>query len=131
MVAIEFWLITLSIIGLVISAYITISRARNKKVICPINSRSCNAVLDSKWSNILGIRNEILGVIYYVAIIVGVMLITNGYSALTIVMKAATTISALYSIILMLIQTRLLKEFCFYCFLTAIINIAIFILLVK
>lgn len=125
------WLIVLSIIGLGITSYIAISHARNKKVVCPINTNSCNAVLDSEWSTILGIKNEILGLVYYLALIIGVFLVNNGYSAMLNILKGATTISALYSIFLMLIQTRILKEFCFYCFCTAIINIAIFIILIR
>ncbi len=128
---IDIWIILLGSIGLLISGYIAITHARNKKVICPINSTSCNAVLDSEWSNMLGIKNEIFGILYYLSIIVGVLLINQGYSYLLIVMKATATLSALYSVFLLLIQVRIIKEFCFYCLCTTIINIGIFVLLVK
>ncbi len=128
---ISLWIILLSIIGLVISGYIAISHVRNKKVVCPINSRSCNAVLDSDWSNILGLRNELIGLAYYLSIIIGLILINNGYSTISSILRIAATVSTLYSVFLMMIQVRILKEFCFYCFCTTIVNIALFILLVQ
>ncbi len=128
---IDLWLIFLSVIGLIITSYISIAHARNKKVVCPINSSSCNVVLDSEWSNILGIKNEFLGLVYYISIIVGVILINQGYFAILNIIKAATTISTLYSIFLVIVQARIIKEFCFYCICTTIINVAIFMLLIR
>ncbi|MGV8142028.1 MAG: vitamin K epoxide reductase family protein [Candidatus Pacearchaeota archaeon] len=127
----DLWIILLSVIGLVITGYIAITHLRHKKVSCPINSRSCNEVLDSEWSTILGIKNEFLGLVYYLAIIVGVVLVNQGHFAIIGIIKVAATISTLYSVFLMMVQVRIIKGFCFYCFCTAIINIAIFILLIR
>ena len=127
----DIWLIILSVVGLLITAYLAISHLAGKKVVCPINSRSCNAVLDSKWSSIFGIKNEIIGLIYYAAIIIGVILINKGYPVVLTTIKVVSALSALFSTFLMLVQVRILREFCFYCFCTTIVNIAIFILLVR
>ena len=58
-------LILLSFLGLVNAVYLTYKHYFTAKpLVCPIN-HDCNAVLNSRWSNILGIRNEILGVLFY------------------------------------------------------------------
>ncbi len=129
--ATEIWLILFAILGILISGYITISKIKNKRVVCLIDSESCNEVLESEWSNILNIRNEITGLIYYITLIIGVIIISSGYSPIINIIKVTSTIATLYSVFLMMVQTIILKKFCSYCFLAGIINIAIFILLVR
>ncbi len=129
--ATKIWLILFAIIGILIYIYLTRSRIKNKRVICLIDSESCNEVLESKWSNILGIRNEIIGLGYYIILIVGIFVISSGYSPIMNIIKITSTIATLYSVFLMMVQIIILKKFCSYCFLAGIINIAIFILLVR
>ncbi|MSS74169.1 vitamin K epoxide reductase family protein [Candidatus Pacearchaeota archaeon] len=127
----ELWLILLSVFGLLISSYIALTRLKNKRVVCPINSISCNNVLESKWSSTLGIKNDILGWIYYISIIIGIILVNQGYFAIEKIIIGASVISAFYSLFLILIQISIIKEFCFYCILTSITNIGIFALLIQ
>lgn len=124
----EVWIIVLAIIGILITGYITISHAKNKKVVCPINSRSCNAVLDSEWSSILGVKNEVLGLLYYISMLIGLWL-SQSLPAIFTVMKGAAIMAALYSLFLIGVQAKSLKEFCFYCLLTALINIVLALML--
>ena len=125
----EVWVIILAIIGLIITGYIAIAHARNKKVVCPITKGDCNVVLDSEWSTILGIKNEILGLVYYIALLIGLIVIKNYPSAL-LAMKGAAIVSLLYSVFLITIQTKVLKQFCFYCLLTALVNMGLFLTIV-
>lgn len=124
-------LISLSVIGLLISGYISLAYLKNKKVVCPINSESCNSVLESDWSNLLGVKNEFIGIAYYLFLIVGTILINSGYTSLIIIAKTASTLSVLFSVFLVMVQARILKQFCSWCILSAIINVVIFILLVR
>ena len=121
-------IIILCLIGLVITIYITITHARKKKVVCPIDSKSCNIVLDSKWSKMLGIKNEVIGLLFYIAILLGLWLTNHGYS-LGNALFAASVLSAVYSVFLGLIQAKIIKKFCFYCLCIAIINIWLFLAL--
>jgi len=122
-------IIILSILGLVITSYISIAHIIKKKVICPINSKSCNIVLDSKYSKTLGIKNEIIGLFYYVAIIIAIFIIPS--AGIILSAKIASTIGGLYSIILFGIQTKVLKNYCSWCITTTIINILLFVLIVR
>lgn len=108
-------------IGIAITVYITIAHLLNKKVICPINSESCNIVLDSKYSKTLGIKNEIFGLIYYIAILLVIFMFNS--KNILLVTKLISIIASGYSIILIGIQTRVLKNYCSWCITTAIINV--------
>ena len=122
-------IISLTVIGILITSYIMYSHANNKKVICPSFSKSCNIVLDSKWSKIFGVKNEIFGFLYYLFIftITGLAVSTPKIILAT---KGIVSIAAIYSIFLIYIQSKRLHHFCFYCVCTAIINILLFILIV-
>lgn len=127
----DIWITILASFGILITGYIAICRAKNKRIVCPINSESCNEVIESEWSSLLGIRNEIIGLIYYILLISGVVLTNSGYFSTITIIKVASTIATLCSIFLVMVQTRIIKKFCSYCFLTAVINTIIFMLLVK
>ncbi len=129
--ATEIWLIILAVIGILISGYISSSRIKNKRVVCLIDSESCNEVLESEWSSPLGVRNEVIGLGYYITLIIGIVIISSGYSSIMNIIKVTSTIATLYSVFFMMVQTIILKKFCSYCFLAGIINITIFILLVR
>lgn len=126
----EVWIIGLAILGILISGYIAYSHKQNKKVICPINGEGCNEVLNSKWSTMLGIKNEKLGILYYLFAIISAFIMLKGY-AIGFILVLAATGAMLFSLFLTVIQIKVLKKFCFYCICTAIINIALFVLLIK
>lgn len=109
------------LIGIAITSYIFIAHLFNKKVICPINSKSCNIVLDSKYSRTLGIKNEIIGLAYYIAILIVVF--TNPAQNLLLATKLVSILASAYSIVLIGIQTRVLNNYCSWCITTAVINV--------
>ena len=119
-------ILILSILGILITSYISIAHLLNKKVICPVNSKSCNVVLDSKYSKTLGIKNEIIGLVYYLIILLSIFV---AFPLLLI--KVASSLAALYSTVLLGIQIKVLKNYCSWCITTAIINIILFLLILN
>ena len=121
-------IISLTVIGILITSYIMYSHANNKKVICPSFSKNCNIVLDSKWSKIFGVKNEIFGFLYYLFIftITGLAVSTPKIILAT---KGIVSIAAIYSIFLIYIQSKKLGHFCFYCICTAIVNLLLFFMI--
>jgi uncharacterized membrane protein len=117
----ETFILIFCLIGIAITSYIAIAHALNKKVICPINSESCNIVLDSKYSRTLGIKNEIIGLLYYIAILI--IVFNNNSQTVLFVTKVVSTLGSLYSIVLIGIQTRILNNYCSWCLTTATINV--------
>ena len=115
----------LAIIGVIITSYISISHILKRNVVCPISSKSCNVVLNSKYSKTFVIKNEFIGLVYYIFIILTVFLpYLNNF---IILIKIISGLAALYSIILFTIQIKIIKNYCFWCIFTAIINVGIFI----
>ena len=103
---------------------------RNKKsaqepFICPLG-HDCSVVTQSSWSNFLGIRNEILGMIFYLLMFVG-SIFWFGFSSsvplLSWLITAGLAVGVLFSIFLLGIQVFVLKNYCFYCLLSFLITL--------
>ena len=115
----------LSFLGLVDSAYLIFKRYKKEPLVCPI-THNCDIVTESKWSKIFRVHNDILGAIFYLTMMVGVILFLS-YPSIKIYLSISSGLALLFSIFLMFIQTYKIKNFCFYCILSAIINFLIFI----
>ncbi|MBM3232125.1 vitamin K epoxide reductase family protein [Candidatus Pacearchaeota archaeon] len=121
-------ILILCAIGIAITSYIAIAHALKKKVICPVNSKSCNVVLDSKYSRTFGVKNEIIGLVYYIAVLY--IIFTNQSGSILLVTKLISILASAVSIILIGIQTRVLNNYCSWCITTAIINVFISTLII-
>ncbi len=119
-------LLILGIIGLAIAGYLVYSRNRYHSVkVCPTGG-GWNTVLNSKYSKTFGMRNDILGMIYYTIIIIEFFLLTALMTNLIIHFKIITSLALLFSIYLFYIQAAVLKQYCFYCVSAGIVNVFIF-----
>lgn len=127
------WILLLSVGGFVVSFHIYHKKRKEEPLTCIIGE-DCEKVVRSKYSSLLlGIPNEVLGMLYYgvVTLLAAALL----YGASTIFSFSLATVlyilacaAVLFSLILTLIQIFLLKEYCEYCLLSAAISLAIFIL---
>lgn len=121
-------LIILGILGIFDSGYLILKRILKKPLTCPIN-RNCEEVLDSKWNKLFFIKNDVLGLIYYViTIIFGLYLIFISESFLVLA-KIISGLALLTSIFLIFIQFKVLKQYCFYCLVSSVINLFIFLII--
>ncbi len=119
-------LLALAVLGMADSGYLVWKHQIKKQaLVCPLNS-DCNAVTDSKWGRILGVRNDILGFFYYIAIFVLGIFIFSGYEYSLYLLTAAFLAFA-FSAFLLYIQKYVIKSYCFYCIMSAVINLLIFI----
>ncbi|OGY92861.1 MAG: hypothetical protein A3H70_02895 [Candidatus Komeilibacteria bacterium RIFCSPLOWO2_02_FULL_48_11] len=114
-------LFTLSAIGISETVYLVRKRIASEKPICPIGG-GCVTVLASKYSKMLLIPNDVLGLLSYVTVSfiaaflvigVGPMFVWN--SALKILVAAAS----LMSIFLTYLQWRVIRAWCFWCLMSA------------
>lgn len=117
-------IIFLGFLGFIISFYIYVKKDSDDKLL----GRS---VIGSKYGKILGIPNEILGMIYYgTVILIYVLSQTFPIFQLQYVVQVVFIIigvAFLLSIYLTVVQIFILKDFCAWCLISAIINILIFI----
>ncbi len=125
------WVLPLAISGFAVSWYIYYKKKRNEKLVCIIGE-DCDKVVRSKYGSLLGVSNEVLGMGYYglVAVLSGIILTGTGtilsfplFTFLLIIGGGA----ALFSIVLLFIQSFILEELCEYCIVSAAASIIIFV----
>lgn len=125
-------LITLNaFFGLAIAFYIHHKKRTNTHLACPLRAR-CENVVHSKYSKFLGMPVELLGVAYYlVSIIIHVIFIATPYFSVPIVYLVSFLLASgalLFSMYLTFIQIVTLREWCSWCFMSAMMSLNIFIL---
>ena len=121
--------IVLSLAGFLNAGYLTYKHYQKKPLVCPIN-HDCNAVTNTKWGKMFGIRNEILGVFFYFGMLGSVivsMILPEFEDKIKIFILIGLSIGLLFSALLTLIQKYIIKNFCFYCLISAGISLLLFI----
>ena len=119
-------LIVLAILGIFNSGYLIKKRVKKQPLICPING-SCNKVVESKWNAIFFIKNDVLGLFYYIFVLFLAFYLLFMSEKLLILTKIISGLSLLFSLVLVFIQAKIIREYCFYCLISALINLLIFL----
>ena len=120
-------LIVLGLLGIINTSYLIWKSRKKQPLVCPIGE-DCNAVLNSKWNKIFFIRNDILGLLFYVGVIIGAFLLFFDMDG--IVKTSLISVSGfvvLFSGFLVFVQAKIIKNYCFYCLISALINVLIFL----
>ena len=130
----EIYLIILSIIGFLVSAYILYSKKFNKPLYCPIGE-NCDEVIRSKYGQTFGVDNTIPGMGFYWLILVyalGLLSNRNLFKSDVIYYSVVgiSFSSVLFSLYLSYIQKFVLRKWCYYCIVSTITSILIFGVLV-
>ena len=122
-------LIVLGILGMIDTGYLIWKQKKKQLLVCPIG-QNCNVVLESRWNKVFFIKNEILGFLFYVFIVgVGIFLFLNeGFLQGTkTALMVVSGLSFVFSVFLVYIQIKKIKNFCIYCLASALITIFIFV----
>jgi uncharacterized membrane protein len=119
-----FSFVVLSFLGLINAGYLVFRHYKKKSFICM--SHDCTKVTESKWSKIFFIRNDILGVLFYLVMLMSIFLFIF-YPSIKIYIFLVSGLAVLFSAFLVFIQMFKIKNYCFYCLISAIINIFIFV----
>lgn len=118
-------LIVVSILGLLNSGFLVYKHYAKKKVVCPLGN-SCSLVLESKWGKIFKIKNEVIGIIFYFLIAASALIyFISGGDKIILAMRIASGLASLMSLFLLYIQAFVLRNYCFYCILSALNNLVI------
>ena len=122
---------TASLGGFFVAWYIYDRKSKSEPMTCPVG-HDCHEVVHSKYSKFLGIRVEILGILYYFFIFISnVLLFTFPNLNTTLVWNTLWIISmfsVLFSLYLIKIQAFALKHWCSWCLISALISVIIAIL---
>ncbi len=119
-------LIVLSLLGVADSVYLTWKHYRKQPLACPLNDK-CEIVTESRWSKVFGIRNEVLGIIYYLFVIGGALYFFFVDENIKTIFVIFTGLALLFSLFLLFLQSYVIKSYCFYCLISALISLLIFL----
>lgn len=118
--------------GFFLALYIFTKKKRKETLVCVLNS-NCNAVIHSKYSTFLGAPLEILGMIYFGFITLFLLFLFFmphfNYGYFLFIAPMATFGAFLFSLYLGLIQVLLIKQWCVWCLVSALLCSAEFILI--
>jgi uncharacterized membrane protein len=126
-------LIVLAFIGIIDSVFLIYKNMKKEALVCPVGDpEDCNVVLESKYSKIFFIKNEVLGFFYYVFIfLIGILLYFNISNVFFLPIKRVlffvSAAALVFSVFLFYIQTKKIKKYCFYCIISAILSFLIFL----
>lgn len=123
--------IALSIGGIINAGYLVYKHQNGKKksLICPMD-HDCTVVTESKWSKIFGVRNEILGLLFFIFVLLAILstfVFTEFTPTIYLLLFVATGGAVLFSVFLVLVQIYVIKDYCFYCIISAILTLLVFI----
>jgi uncharacterized membrane protein len=117
----------LGFFGFLDSLYLTVLHFKN--IIPPCTIHGCDAVLTSTYSMIGPIPLALIGVIFYLAVILTCLLILiEDKKELLRFFHFTVLVGFLFSVVLFLIQALIIKSFCQYCLLSEIIAMGLLIL---
>ena len=98
-------------------------------MVCPMD-HDCSTVTESKWSTVLGVRNEFLGFLFYLGMVcsgLAAILVPSAQGLFLLLLFMGTGIGVLYSALLVGVQLVVIKDYCFYCMISASITLLLFI----
>ena len=123
--------IALSIGGIINSGYLVYKHQNGvkKPLVCPMD-HDCSVVTESKWSKIFGVRNEILGFLFFIFVFLAMLstfVFTEFTATIYLLLFIFTGGAVLFSGFLVLVQIYAIKDYCFYCIISAILTLLVFI----
>ena len=122
--------ITLALAGTLDAGYLTWKHYyhKSKPLVCPLD-HDCSKVTESKWSTVFWVRNEVLGLLFYVAMLVAGLtsFFMPDFSLLKLLIIIAVGGSLLFSVFLLWVQFYKIKDYCFYCMLSALITLLLLV----
>ena len=122
-------LLVLTIGGIVDAGYLYYHhRKENNSLVCPLD-HDCSVVTESRYAQTFGIRNEILGLLYYSGLLIFVLawLIFGLDLPVTLIILVGAIASLLFSLYLSAMQLLVIRDYCFYCLISAGISVLMFI----
>ena len=119
----------LALVGLADALYLTIEHVTGQSVRCTIIS-GCSAVLSSPYAVVAGIPLAALGAAAYFTVFSLAILTLFGYPRIATLLRAIVITMFAISVWLMYLQAFVIREFCQYCLLSALITTALLVVTV-
>lgn len=125
-------LFTLAAIGVSETVYLIQVRKAAARPVCVIGG-NCHKVLESRYSKTLGIHNDVLGLVFYsgVSILTAFLVITPGVQWWwEMLVRILIDIGAVFSLYLSYLQWRVIRQWCFWCLMSAVTVYLMFLIVI-
>jgi uncharacterized membrane protein len=119
-------IVILAVLGFGISLYLSFAHYLGYAVPCDI-THGCEAVLNSKYSVMLGLPLGVWGVAYFTAVIISALL-ANSYLLWKKILTGLLGLGTLAALVFLSLQFFVIKKVCQYCLTTDLLSILLFIL---
>ncbi len=119
----------LSLGGIIDTSYLLYQHYKKKPLVCPMD-HDCSVVTESKWSKVFFVRNEILGLSFYLLILISLIasvILPNFSSKIYLFLFIFSIIGVAFSIFLVYLQVYKIRDYCFYCLISAFLTLLIFV----
>lgn len=113
------------IVGLGTSIYIAYQKSKKAPLMCPRRS-DCTSVVTGTHSEIFGIPNDILGIMYYMTFSIIFGLLLAGYSMPLLMVRFVAGIGVLFTVYLVGVQAFVIRLWCVWCLLSALCAVVLF-----
>lgn len=112
----------LSLVGVAEALYLNYECRHHRTPVCLIGNQ-CQIVWDSPYSKTCGVSNEILGIVFYVTLAFVEFIIFSGDTSSQMIIGEYIILfgGAVMSCYFFYVQWRLIKAWCFWCTLSAVI----------
>ena len=123
--------VVLAFSGLIDTGYLVYKHAMKARqpLVCPLRM-DCAKVTEGEFSKTFGIRNDYLGILYYLSALIGAFLgmkFPEMKKVIYTLLLLMTGGGLLFSGYLVYLQAKVIKEYCFYCLVSAGITSLLFI----
>lgn len=122
--------IFIALCGFIIASMIRHKKKVGQKLVCPIGA-DCESVVYSSYGKFFGIDIANMGILYYggIATLYGFFMIFAGKlpDYLYVIGFLLSVGAVVFSLYLVIVQTLVIRQWCFWCILSAIISLALVI----
>ena len=122
-------IIVLALIGFADSTFLLAKRLSGGPIPCVLGFTGCDTVSKSPYSVLFGIPLSAYGMVFYLGIgILGLLYLDTKNALFARLLLPATALGFAMSVYFIYVQKFLIKAFCVYCILSAIISTILFCL---
>lgn len=122
--------VVLAIVGIADAGYLVYEHRKHGGVlVCPMD-HDCSVVTESKWSRTFGVRNETMGLAYYLMALAGILAaiaLPAGAGSVLFYLLILSAGGLAYSFFLTGVQFFVIKDYCFYCLISAGLTLLLFL----
>lgn len=123
---------TLSLLGLIVSAFLAFEYLQIGPIVCPITGSGCELVRKSNYSKLLGIDLPYFGILFYIAIASLSIWLTQTSNKLISRFRFLISFSGVvFGIYLTILEAFVIQAWCIWCLTSFVISFFIFLICLK